>query len=213
MYFSKKDIELIEQVKRLNIINSITGIKSANLIGTISNDRVSNVAIFSSVIHLGSSPSLLGFIMRPVHESRNNTYYNIKENGVFTINHIHEDFIEKAHYTSGKFDKDQSEFKYCGLTEEYLNNFQAPFVCESKLKIGLSLVESIKIESNGCILIIGAIEHIYIPDEIIGNHGHIDLQSLNTVGVGGLDTYYNLEKISRFPYVRKPDFDKFIKNK
>jgi flavin reductase (DIM6/NTAB) family NADH-FMN oxidoreductase RutF len=203
MYFSKKDIELADQIKRLNIINSITGVKSANLIATISDDGVSNVAIFSSVIHLGSSPALLGFIVRPVHPSRSHTYYNIQNNGYFTINHIHREFAEKAHYSSGKFKQDQSEFKYCGLKEEYLNDFKAPFVNESKLKIGLKLVETINIKSNGCFLVVGSIEHLHIPDEIVNKTGHIDLQSLETLGIGGLDTYYELNRIYKFPYLKK----------
>ena len=65
MYFNKKDLEEIGNVKRLNIVNSITGIKPANLIGTISKNKISNVAIFSSVVHLGSNPALIGVIVRP----------------------------------------------------------------------------------------------------------------------------------------------------
>ena len=34
-HFSKDDIEQMPRIKRLNIINSITGIKPANLIGSI----------------------------------------------------------------------------------------------------------------------------------------------------------------------------------
>ena len=34
-HFSKQNILELEKVKRLNIINSITGIKPGNLIGTI----------------------------------------------------------------------------------------------------------------------------------------------------------------------------------
>ena len=64
MHFSKQDILNTPRIKRLNLINSITGIKPANLIGTISKNSHTNLAIFSSVIHLGSSPSLIGFIIR-----------------------------------------------------------------------------------------------------------------------------------------------------
>ncbi len=42
----------------------MTGIKPANLIGTISKNQVSSLAIFSSVVHLGSNPALLGFVLR-----------------------------------------------------------------------------------------------------------------------------------------------------
>ena len=65
MYLSKADIENTERIQRLNIINSISGIKPGNLIGTRSNEGQANLAIISSVIHLGSNPAYLGFIVRP----------------------------------------------------------------------------------------------------------------------------------------------------
>jgi flavin reductase (DIM6/NTAB) family NADH-FMN oxidoreductase RutF len=84
------DILEMEKIFRLNFVNSIPGYKSANLIGTKSKAGVSNLAVFSSVVHLGSNPPLLGF-MRPAVVPRD-TYQNIKETGKFTINHIHDDF-------------------------------------------------------------------------------------------------------------------------
>lgn len=210
MYLSQKDIKAADRIKRLNMINSITGIKSANLIGTISNSGVSNLAIFSSVVHLGSDPGLLGFILRPAHTVRRHTYENIIANGCFTINHVHEEFTDRAHYTSAKFDQDESEFTYCKLKEEFLSDFLAPFVKESKLKIGLNLVETIKIKSNKCLLLIGSIEHLFVPDEIINDDGYINIASINTVGVNGLNTYYKLNKLVEHPYVRYSDVEKYI---
>ena len=67
-HFTKGIIRDLDKVKRLNIINSITGIKPGNLIGTISEEKITNLAIFSSVIHLGSNPALLGFVLRPKKE-------------------------------------------------------------------------------------------------------------------------------------------------
>jgi len=84
MYLSKEDIANTERVKRLNIINSISGIKPANLIGSISDEGEENVAIISSVVHLGSNPAYLGYILRPTEEVRRHTYENILENGCFT---------------------------------------------------------------------------------------------------------------------------------
>jgi hypothetical protein len=52
---SRDDISQLEKVERLNLINSCTGYKSANLIATKSVDGAVNVAIFSSITHLGKS--------------------------------------------------------------------------------------------------------------------------------------------------------------
>lgn len=211
MHLTKEDIQNTEKIKRLNIINSITGIKPANLIGTISNDGKTNLAIFSSVIHLGSNPALIGFILRPDRDAGQHTFDNIKENGVYTINHIHESFIEQAHYTSAKFGRDESEFDKCALTEEFIADHKAPFVKESTVKLGMKIVQTIPIELNGTVLIIGEVEHLIIPDAAMDDQGQIDLSKPNNVGISGLNTYYKLEKIAEFPYARPnalPDFSK-----
>lgn len=209
MYLSKYDIENTEKIKRLNIINSITGIKPGNLIGSISKKGQTNLAIFSSVVHLGSSPALIGFVMRPKHKEIRHTYNNIMDNTQYTINHIHESFIEKAHYTSAKFDQSESEFTHCQLNEEYIANFKAPFVKESHLKIGLQFIDEIPIKVNNTVLIIGQIEHLIIPDNIVTSEGYIDLSALKTAGIGGLNTYYKLEKLDSFPYARKQELPHF----
>ena len=46
-HYSKKDINEMNRIYRLNLINSCTGYKSANLIGTISTNKIYNVAVFS----------------------------------------------------------------------------------------------------------------------------------------------------------------------
>lgn len=210
MYLSKIDIENTERVKRLNIINSISGIKPGNLIGTRSNAAQANLAIISSVIHLGSNPAYLGFIVRPGGDVRRHTQENINENGHFTINHITADFIENAHYTSAKFDHDISEFDACGLTEEVLHDFHAPFVKESVLKIGLKHVESVPVKSSGTTMIVGQIEHLIIPDDSLNDSGYINLETAQGIGISGLNSYYKLKKLTDFPYARVseiPDFN------
>lgn len=144
-----KRIENMDRVKWSNLINSITGISPANLIGTRSNDLIENLSIFNSVVHIGSNPPLIGFILRPTKNISRDTYENIIETNKFTINHINSDIIQNSHYTSAKFKKNESEFMKCKLTPEYLNSFQAPYVKESYVKIGLSLEDIQLIKSNG----------------------------------------------------------------
>ena len=210
MYLNKDSIQQLEKFNRINLMNSITGISPANLIGTISNDSIENLAIFSSIVHIGSNPPLMGFILRPTKKNRRDTYENIIETNKFTINHINSDMVERSHYTSVKFDKNESEFQKCRLTAEYLNNFQAPYVKESYAKVGLELEDIQSIKSNGCRLIIGRVERLYVPDSAIHKNGNIQLDSLNSIGVGGLNTYYSLDKIAEYPYARVNDpFFKF----
>ena len=61
--FTNTEIASLEHLYKINLINSVTGIKSANLIGSISNNGIENVSVFSSVVHFGSEPPLLGMIL------------------------------------------------------------------------------------------------------------------------------------------------------
>ena len=209
MHLTKEQIQETARIKRLNLINSITGVKPANLIASISKAGDSNLAIFSSLVHLGSNPALLGFVLRPQHEVRRDTYDNILATGYYTINHIHPDFIANAHYTSAKFSKQDSEFEKCQLTEEYLYDFSVPFVKESRVKIGMKLEDMLPIKMNKCVMVIGSIQHLWIDDVAVEEDGQVNLELLNDVGIGGLNSYYKLERIGQFPYARVnelPDF-------
>ncbi|MCK7516855.1 MAG: flavin reductase family protein [Ignavibacteriales bacterium] len=81
MIITKENILQFEKLYRTNLFNSLSGFKSANLIGTISKEGKTNLAIFSSVIHVGANPPLMGLLMRPVSVERH-TYHNIKETGL-----------------------------------------------------------------------------------------------------------------------------------
>jgi flavin reductase (DIM6/NTAB) family NADH-FMN oxidoreductase RutF len=208
MIYTKNDIEQLDRITRLKIINSVTGIKPANLIGTISDKGDANLAIFSSIVHLGSNPALLGFISRPKTTEVGHTLRNIQENGFYTINHIQAKFVKNAHYTSAKFAEDISEFEQCKLSEEYVNNFKAPFVKESTFKMGMRFKESVDIKLNDTAIVIGEIESIILPDKALIN-GDIDLEYTNGIGISGLNSYYSLKKIASYPLAKTnelPDF-------
>ena len=210
MYLSKADLAAMERIKRLNLVNSIPGIKPANLIGTIAPDGTPNLAIFSSVIHLGSNPPLLGFVVRPTGDVRRHTYENIQAKETYTINSVQQAFIQRAHYTSAKFEAEESEFSRCQLHETYLTGFEAPFVWESEVKMGMKLQQQVPIELNGTVLMIGSVEHLLVPDHAVDEHGHMDLGAADQAGISGLNSYYSLRKEGHYPYARPeslPDFN------
>jgi flavin reductase (DIM6/NTAB) family NADH-FMN oxidoreductase RutF len=212
-HFSAKEIQELDRLERLNLINSVTGFKSANLIGSIDAEGNTNLTIFSSVFHLGSNPALVGMMMRPVVGMRH-TYENILATGFYTINHVGIEFIENAHYTSAKFPKEASEFDACKLTEQFVGDFKAPYVRESRLKIGLKLVDDILIEANQTRLIIGSIEHVYIEGDAIKSNGSVNLESIGSVCISGLDTYHRVNDGTSFPYAKKdelPELKSFAK--
>jgi flavin reductase (DIM6/NTAB) family NADH-FMN oxidoreductase RutF len=201
MKITNKNILTFEKLFRTNFVNSLSGFKSANLIGTISLDGQTNLAIFNSVIHVGANPSALGFLMRPVSVERH-TYNNIKQTGHFTINHINKEIFKQAHQTSASYEKDISEFDACGLTPEYTETIKAPYVKESKIKIGLKFLEEQEIKSNGTIFIVGEIVEIILPDNVTAKDGFIDIEKAGTIAISGLDSYHETKKISRLSYAK-----------
>lgn len=203
MHFTIKHIEELPSRKRAHLINSCTGFKSANLIGTISPGGFTNLAIFSSVTHLGSNPALLGFVLRP-HTVMRNTYENLKKTGVFTVNHVNESIIKQAHQTSAKYEAGISEFGEAGLTEQYRHGFAAPYVRESSIKIGCRYVNEYFLEENGCRFIIGAIEHLYLEEDYMQDDGFLNLEKAKTVSATGLDGYALPSILERFSYA-EPD--------
>lgn len=203
-HYTQTEILSLERIFRTNLINSLSGYKSANLIGTSSSDGQPNLAMISSVVHISANPPLQGFIMRQ-HTIPRHTYENILETGQFTINHVHASFVKKAHYTSAKFEQEISEFDACNLTEEYLEGFNAPFVQESHLNIALELEEVLTIKANESLLIIGKIKHLFLPEEIIHENGMLDLNQINDVCVSGLNTYHQVTEIETFPYAKEEE--------
>jgi len=200
-HFNQKDINDMHHLYKINLINSCSGYKSANLIGTKSKNGISNVAIFSSVTHIGSSPALLGFFLRPTTVIRN-SYENIKETGFFTINHVHEAILQDAHHTSAKYDKSLSEFDFTLLEEEYKGDYLVPFVKEAPVQIAMTYVEEYPINANDTILLIGEIKDLYIADDLLEADGFVNLSKANVASINGLDGYSIPKLKTRLEYQR-----------
>ena len=200
-HFSKENIDALAIRYKNNLINSISGYKSANLIGTKSKTGNTNLAVFNSVVHLGSNPALLGFILRPTTVPRH-SYQNMKETGVFTINHISKDQIEDAHHTSAKYPENVSEFDQTKLVEEYKLDCFAPFVKEAPVQIVCRYVNDYLIKENDTLLVVGAVEHLFIQDEMLLEDGWVQLDKGDVVTINGIDGYALPKFLERFPYAR-----------
>ena len=200
-YFNLKQIQELEHLYKINLINSCSGFKSANLIGTKSTKGQENVAVFSSVTHIGSNPPLLGFFCRPTTVTRH-TYDNIKNTGVYTINHIDLNNFEDAHHTSAKYDQSVSEFDMTGLESEYKDNCKAPFVKGAPIQLEMKFIEEYLIEANNTILVIGEIQGLYINGDLLEDDGFINLSKANIAAINGLDGYTIPKLEKRLEYQR-----------
>jgi flavin reductase (DIM6/NTAB) family NADH-FMN oxidoreductase RutF len=201
MNISKSDIEQFEQRYRANFVNSLAGFRQAVLVGTKSIDGNTNLAIFNSLIHLGSSPSLFGLINRPDSVQRD-TLQNILDTKEYTLNFVQTSDYKKAHQTSARYAKEDSEFEKVGFTEVYHPNCNAPFVKEAKVQIAMKFEESIPIEINGTILIIGSINQVIMDDELVAEDGFVQLSNADVVISQGLDAYFSVSPIGRLPYAK-----------
>jgi flavin reductase (DIM6/NTAB) family NADH-FMN oxidoreductase RutF len=203
MQLNSKAIKGLDDRYRALFINSLSGFKSANLVGTQNANGMTNLSIVSSVFHLGANPPLVGMIMRP-HSVRRDTLENILETGYYTLNQVNTHIFQKAHQTSARYQVDQSEFAEVGLTPSYENNIPAPFVAESKLNIGVKLIETQLLEVNKTELVIGEIIWVNVEDKSVREDGYIDIGTLNAVAVSSLDCYHQPGKLGRLSYA-KPD--------
>jgi flavin reductase (DIM6/NTAB) family NADH-FMN oxidoreductase RutF len=199
--FSPSVIQSWERFYRANFINSLTGFKSVSLVGTVNKQGQTNLGVFSSIVHIGSDPSLVGFINRP-RRAAPHTLVNIESTGVYSINHIHPSYLANAHQASAKYPEDISEFDEVKLTPEFAANIAAPFVKESRVKYALSLREIIPITLNETFLVIGQIELVKLEDNYVSPDGFIDLYQAETVCSNGVDAYYHTAPLGRFSYAK-----------
>lgn len=198
---TKADIEAMDQRYRVNFINSLSGFKSFNLVGTSSESGHSNLAPFSSVVHLGADPALVGMVSRPDSVLRG-TLKNILETGWYSLNHVTEDMIKQAHQCSARYGENESEFAQTGLTEVYSELSPAPMVQESPLSLLIEYKEHHRLAINNTVFIIGQIREVHLPDEVVRDSGYIDLEALGTVTCTGLDSYHKTQRLSRLAYAK-----------
>lgn len=200
---NQNDLSQMEKIHRLNLINSCTGYKSANLIATQSKTGLNNVAVFSSITHLGSHPAMLGFIVRPTTVPRD-TYKNIKETGFFTVNHITTDLISDAHHTAASYPQGVSEFDKTNLVAEFKTGISIPFVKGSPVQLYCRYLNDYYIKENDTLHVVAAIENLFFEERLEHPDGWLQLDQANTVAINGLDGYCLPKLIDRFEYAR-PD--------
>lgn len=195
------EILTFEQRYRTTLMNSISGFKSLQMVATANKNGVSNIALFNSIFHVGANPPYIGMVFRP-DGTEHETLANILNSGVYTLNNVKAEFYDAAHQTSARYPAGESEFKHCGFHEGYIPNFNAPFVKESNIKLGLALKEIIPISTNNTKIVIGEVQHILLDEELISEDGYVDLAKAQSTTVVGLDAYYQATLLGRLKYAK-----------
>ncbi len=191
----------MQKLHRVQLATSLPGAKPICLVGTRSLEDVTNLAPFSSVIHLGSNPMLIGMVTRPDTVERN-TLKNILDTESWTINHVHKKILEQSHQCSARYPADISEFSATGMTEQFHPKVIAPFVKESCIKYALTLEDIVDIKANNTKLIIGRVLLIEVPREALQKDGSINLVQCGSLASTALDTYFSINKIAQLNYAK-----------
>ena len=66
----------------------------------------------------------------------------------------------------------------------------------------MKLVEIIPIKYNATFLVVGAVQDVYVENDIIEPDGFIALEKAGTIASLGIDGYYETKPITRFDYAK-----------
>ncbi len=213
MQLNQQEIQGLDKEFRRAFINSLAGFRQAVLVGSLSAQGQSNLAIFNSLIHLGANPALFGLINRPDSVQRD-TLQNIESQGVYTLNFVAGADYQKAHQTSARYPLGVSEFEQVGFEEQYrpsleapfepqsTTTFPAPFVAGAMVQIGMKFEERVELKINGTVLLIGSIQSVYIDDALVAVDGFVNLSEAGVLVSQGLDAYFTTSPLGRLPYAK-----------
>jgi flavin reductase (DIM6/NTAB) family NADH-FMN oxidoreductase RutF len=202
MIYTASQIADMERRYRTTFINSVSGFKSLQMVATFNEAGLSNIALFNSIFHVGANPPLLGMVVRP-DGANHQTLDNIKQTRQYTLNNVLPQWYQRAHQTSARYEANSSEFVECGFTKYYIEGFNAPFIKESSIGIGLQLHETLDVAINGTTIVIGEIKYLrFAENTIIGDYGYVDLEQAGSVTVNGLDSYHTTQTLGRLPYAK-----------
>jgi flavin reductase (DIM6/NTAB) family NADH-FMN oxidoreductase RutF len=197
--FEKADFTKWERFYRAAFFNSLGGYKSLNLLASQNKSGQTNLGLFFSVAHIGANEALLSLTFRP-HTVARHSLENLRE-GYATLNAVHGDMLAQAHQTSANFSRDESEFDATGLSTEY-RDFPAPFVKESRIRLGIKYCEEHHIKANDTILVVASIEKVILDHNFILKDGLVDHSLAGSLAVNGLDAYYEASRFKRYAYAR-----------
>ena len=197
--FDSEQLAQLDASFRRNLINCLPGYKPLQLIGTQNAAGVSNLALFSQIIHLGAAPPLIGVLFRP-HTVKRDTLENILETQCFTLNQVLPEWYVQAHWTSANWEG--SEFEATDLKEERKEGFPSPFVEGSPVQLGCVLEEVQTLQINQTVLVIARIEQVFVAEKGLREDGTLDYDALGTITVTGLDEYHQGQSLGRLSYAK-----------
>jgi flavin reductase (DIM6/NTAB) family NADH-FMN oxidoreductase RutF len=194
---SSEEIANLDRSYRRDFINRITGAKAAWILGSFHPDFGENLALFSSVVHVGANPPLIGIVFRP-SLNRLHSLRNISETKLFSLNSLPFSLHKEMHSASANWDEDVNDFQICGLQKVAGLDHPIPLIKEATVRMLLEPKEKIRIQSNSTHFLVSEIKKIEI------GYSRLDSEELplpdGLTYVSGLDLYCNVESVESMPY-------------
>ena len=199
--WTREELDTWPSRRRARTVNSLSGFKSATLVGTADHSGVHNLSVVSSVVHLGSSPAQMAMVLRPPGDDAH-TYKNLKATAQCTFSHIGVDWVAKAHQCSARYPAEVSEFEAVGLTPCALAaGWIAPAVSEARVRMGLTLAEDMVLP-NRCHFMVLDVQWVEVDHRAVAEDGYVDLGRAGTTAISGLDGYHNTKHLGRLSYAK-----------
>ena len=201
VHWTREVLDTWPSRRRARLVNSLSGFKSATLVGTVDGKGVHNLSVVSSVVHLGSNPAQMGMVLRPPGVDAH-TYKNVMEMGQCTFNHIGVDWVVQAHQCSARYSADVSEFDAVGLTPcGQTDGWMAPAVEEARVRMGLTLAKDMELP-NGCRFMVLDVAWVEVDGKAVAEDGYLDLGRARTAAISGLDGYHDTRHLGRLSYAK-----------
>jgi len=199
--WTREDLEAWPSRKRARTVNSLSGFKSATLVGSVDLNGVHNLSVVSSVVHLGSSPAQMGMVLRPPGDDAH-TYKNLLATGQCTFSHIGVAWVAQAHQCSARYPAGVSEFEAVGLTPcGWEGEWKAPAVAEARVRMGLTLAEDMVLP-NRCHFLVLDVQWVEVDERTVAEDGYVDLGRAGTTAISGLDGYHDTAHLGRLSYAK-----------
>ena len=198
--FSKEIWDLWPSRFRAQFFNSLGGIKTAGLLSTFNTNGKANSAVFSQIIHIGSSPPTWGFLFRPPTKGHQ-TYDNILRNPYFNFC-LATSFIsaKELHQTSANYNENVSELDSLNIKWKNHRKYHVPLLLNGDFQLIFRHTKS-HIMSNQTVLLEAEIIHVSSsldPDD----NGFIDLTQKVLLSSQGTSAYSKADKVEKFPYAK-----------
>tara|TARA_Y100000385_G_scaffold50945_1_gene47739 strand:- start:4075 stop:4686 length:612 start_codon:yes stop_codon:yes gene_type:complete len=198
--FSKEIWDLWPSRFRAQFFNSLGGIKTAGLLSTFNTNGKANSAVFSQIIHIGSSPPTWGFLFRPPTKGHQ-TYDNILRNPYFNFC-LATSFIsaKELHQTSANYNENVSELDSLNIKWKNHRKYHVPLLLNGDFQLIFRHTKSHTM-SNQTVLLEAEIIHVSSsldPDD----NGFIDLTQKVLLSSQGTSAYSKADKVEKFPYAK-----------